>query len=263
MQVNHRIINTYGLIGKSLSHSFSRSYFTEKFERLDLKDHVYRNFEVEDEGGLIRFRESVKNDFLPTAQDKPKEALRGLNVTIPYKQAIINVLDEVSEEAKTIGAVNTVVIDGDQWYGHNTDAFGFAKSLQPLLPVKGNALVLGTGGASLAIRYVLESLSIPYLVVSRNPKGTYQIGYKDIDKSIVQSVGMIVNCTPVGTYPNTERAVSIPYQYLNQGHICYDLVYNPSETLFMKKARYQGATAVNGHEMLVQQAEQAWSLWNQ
>ncbi len=258
-QIPHSI---FGLIGKRLDYSFSRAYFTEKFEQLQLKDHQYRNFELSSEEELVRFRESMTyQPATKTTSGKP-EILRGLNVTIPYKQSMLNVVDVVSEEAKAIGAINTVVIEDNVWTGHNTDAYGFGKSLQPFLPFSKNALILGTGGASKAVAYTLESLSIPYLFVSRDADKENTIGYPTVNKDVLNQVSLIVNTTPLGTHPDVNNAPPIPYEHLTNQHVLYDLVYNPSLTLFMKKGQQHGAQVCNGYQMLVQQAEKSWELWN-
>jgi shikimate dehydrogenase len=254
--------SVFGLIGVRLDYSFSRAYFSQKFEELKLKDHEYRNFELSSEEELFRFRESVTyNREQRTTQGKP-EILRGLNVTIPYKESMLKVVDNISEEAQSIGAINTIVIEDNIWTGHNTDAYGFAKSLEPFLPINGNALILGTGGASKAIAYTLESLQIPYLKVSRSPEDEHTIDYKSLNKDVISQVKLIINTTPVGTHPDIAQSPSIPYEFIGKQHLLYDLVYNPSLTLFMKKGLQQGAKATNGYQMLVHQAERAWELWN-
>ncbi len=261
-QIPHSI---FGLIGKRLDYSFSKAYFTEKFERIKLDDHHYRNFEIGSEEELLRFRESVIYNNLSRTTDGKPEILRGLNVTIPYKESILEILDEISGEAKAIGAVNTITIEDNIWTGHNTDAYGFAKSLEPHLPIKGNALILGTGGASKAIAYTLEALQIPYLYVSRTPtpQGDYEIPYDLVDKELLKDIGLIVNTTPLGTYPDVDTAPNLPYKHLQKGTVLQDLTYNPANTLFMKKGTIHGAVAINGYQMLVQQAERAWELWNE
>lgn len=261
MEKNPYPRSVFGLIGKRLDYSFSRAYFSEKFERVGLDDHEYRNFEIENVDGLLRFRESVKYDPQSRTTNGKNEIIRGLNVTIPYKEAIMEILDEVSEEAKTIGAVNTIVIEDNLWTGHNTDAYGFAKSLAPFLPLTKNALILGTGGASKAVAFVLESMQIPYLLVSREPHGDFQIGYDQV-REILGDVELIVNTTPLGTHPDVDQAPALPYELLNKKHILYDLVYNPANTLFMKQGARNGARVINGSEMLRWQAERAWELWN-
>jgi shikimate dehydrogenase len=173
-------------------------------------------------------------------------------------------LDHITPEAETIGAVNTVVIEDNVWTGHNTDAYGFGKSLEPFAPITKNALILGTGGASKAIAYTLEALQIPYLKVSRNPDpdDDYMIDYKAVNKDLMQLVSLIVNTTPLGTHPDIDTCAPIPYEFLTKEHVLYDLTYNPQNTLFMKKGAVQGARVTNGGVMLVHQAEKAWELWN-
>lgn len=253
----------FGLLGERLDYSFSRAYFSEKFERLQLNDHEYKNFEILSAGDLVRFRESVTYNSLTRTTQGKNEILRGLNVTIPYKEAIMDVLDHIDPTAQTIGAVNTIVIEDNIWTGHNTDAYGFGKSLTPFLPLSKNALILGTGGASKAVSYALESMQIPYLHVSRNPKNDHTISYTDLDKSLLSNISLIVNTTPVGTFPDLEKCPEIPYKLLDNTQVLYDLVYNPSQTLFMKLGIQQGCKAVNGYQMLVYQAERSWELWNE
>jgi len=261
---NRKIPNSiFGILGLRLDYSFSKAYFTEKFERLKLDDHEYRNFELGSEEELLRFRESVIYNDLSRTTNGKAEIVRGLNVTIPYKETVMQLLDELSPEAKAIGAVNTIAIENNIWTGHNTDCYGFAKSLEPHLPIKGNALILGTGGASKAIAYTLEALQIPYLYVSRNPTGDYEIPYDKIDKDLLKDIGLIVNTTPLGTHPNVDEAPNLPYEHLNKGTVLHDLTYNPANTLFMKKGSAYDATGLNGYQMLVHQAERAWEIWNE
>ncbi|WP_438969517.1 shikimate dehydrogenase family protein [Nonlabens sp.] len=254
--------SVFGLIGERLDYSFSRAYFNEKFEKLKLDDHSYKNFEMSRDFLLSRFRESVTyNKHLRTTNGK-NEIIRGLNVTIPYKQDVLEIVDELSEEAKVIGAINTITIEDNIWTGHNTDCYGFGKSLESYLPIKKNALILGTGGASKAIAYTLEALKIPYLFVSRNPKDEFTIDYKSINKEVMDMVSLIINTTPLGVIPDVHLKPDLPYELINESHILYDLVYNPSLTLFMKLGQQQGAKVTNGYQMLVHQAEKAWELWN-
>lgn len=256
--------SVFGLLGKRLDYSFSRAYFSEKFEKLKLHDHVYRNFEIPSAGDLVRFRESITYNSTTQTTNGVHEIVRGFNVTIPYKEAIMPLLDHITPEAETIGAVNTVVIEDNLWTGHNTDAYGFGKSLEPFAPIAKNALILGTGGASKAIAYTLEALQIPNLKVSRNPDpdDDYMIDYKAVNKDLMQLVSLIVNTTPLGTHPDVDTCAPIPYEFLTKEHVLYDLTYNPQNTLFMKKGAVQGARVTNGGVMLVQQAEKAWELWN-
>lgn len=254
--------SVFGLIGERLDYSFSRAYFSEKFEKLKLNDHSYKNFEMNKDFLLSRFRESVTYDKKTRTTNGKNEIIRGLNVTIPYKQEVLKIVDNLSEEAQIIGAINTITIEDNIWTGHNTDCYGFAKSLEPFLPIKKNALILGTGGASKAVAYTLEALQIPYLFVSRNPVDEFSIDYNSINKEVLDMVSLIINTTPLGVSPDVHLKPDLPYELINESHIMYDLVYNPSLTLFMKLGQQQGAKVTNGYQMLVQQAEKAWELWN-
>lgn len=236
----------FGLIGRTLGHSFSQRYFTEKFRREGI-DAEYRNYEMPDASGVLSLIESTPN-------------LVGLNVTIPYKKDVIPMLRSLSNEAREIGAVNVIRIA--DMCGFNTDVVGFRESLRPLLqPHHTRALVLGTGGASLAVRHGLKQLGIEVLGVSRTPHAGL-LTYADIDADILSSYTVIVNCTPLGTYPNVDTCPDIPYHLLTQRHLLFDLVYNPEETLFMRRGREQGAVVKNGYEMLILQAEAAWKIWH-
>jgi len=241
----------FGLVGKNISYSFSKKYFIEKFENLNLKKYSYFNFdipEIEEFPFLLYHRE---------------EDFRGLNVTIPYKQSIIKYLDDISEEVKQIGAVNTIKITNDnKLIGYNTDVYGFTKSIQPLLNSESKkALILGTGGASKAIAYALKKMNIVVEFVTRN-NHHQGILYSDLTKEILQNHQIIINCTPVGTFPNIEDKPQIPYQFITENHIVFDLIYNPEETAFLKSAKKQGAIVKNGLEMLQLQAEKSWEIWN-
>ena len=247
--MNNRI--KFGIIGKDISYSFSRNYFQEKFKKLGLNTYQYYNFdipEIEEFPFLLYHRE---------------DEFRGLNVTIPYKEAIIKYLDEVESEAQKIGAVNTIkVTDDNKLVGYNTDVYGFQKSIEPLLKSHHKkALILGTGGASKAIAYVFKKLNIDYKFVSRNEIEN-MLTYEMLDTEIMGDYSIIVNCTPVGTHPNIENAPPIPYQYLSDKHLLYDLIYNPAETKFLQKGKKHGASIKNGMEMLELQAEKAWEIWN-
>tara|TARA_B100000949_G_scaffold177633_1_gene158442 strand:- start:13944 stop:14675 length:732 start_codon:yes stop_codon:yes gene_type:complete len=241
-------MNRFGLLGRNISYSFSQGYFTEKFKGLGLKDHSYENFDIQNMDGF-------KNVL---AQDN----LKGLNVTIPYKQDIIPFLDELDEKAAKIGAVNTIQFSEKGLKGFNTDAYGFQKSLEPFLkPHHKNALILGTGGASKAVRFVLDELGIANTYVSRSKKeGQYT--YNELDQSILEKNTLIINCTPLGTYPNIEDKPALPYQYIGPDHLLYDLIYNPEKTSFLAMGEANGATICNGLKMLEQQAEKAWEIWN-
>lgn len=240
-----------GLLGKNISYSFSRNYFAEKFKNDRITDEFcYDNFDIQ---SINEFSEVLKNN----------PDLIGMNVTIPYKQEVIPFLDNLSNNAKEIGAVNTIKVSPDgNLIGHNTDYFGFTESLKPLLePHHKKALILGTGGAAKAIAYGLKQLSIDFQYVSRK-KTDERISYSELDKDIFDEYQIIINCSPIGTFPNIEDCPDIPYQYFTSKHIAYDLIYNPEKTTFLAKAEAQEATIKNGYEMLVLQAEKAWEIWN-
>jgi len=240
-----------GLVGQNLGHSFSKSFFHEKFNKLDLPFHTYSNFEFEDESALALF---LLDEVFK---------LNGFNITIPYKETIIPYLDELDKSAKNIQAVNTVLVKKNRLIGFNTDVYGFETSLTPILTeIPKAALILGTGGASKAVAFALKLLGITYQFVSRFPKNNEFLAYENLDKDTFDVHQIIINCTPIGMYPNLNECPNIPYQYLNQDHIVYDLVYNPLESLFLKKAKYQGASIINGLLMLQFQAERAWEIWN-
>ena len=239
----------YGIIGYPLGHSFSRGFFTEKFTRESI-DAQYLNFEIPDVAML--------SDVL---RDNPE--LRGLNVTLPHKQAVIPLLDEMSEEAMEIGAVNVIRVRNGKLKGFNSDIIGFTNSIKPLLqPHHRKALVLGTGGASKAIRVGLNRLGIEWTYVSRSPREG-MLTYADLTPKLMQDYTVIVNCSPVGMFPKVDAAPAIPYELLSPQHLLFDCVYNPEETLFMKKGREQGATVKNGLEMLHLQAAASWNFWNE
>ena len=238
----------FGLIGKTLSHSFSKSFFTDKFSK-ESTDAVYENIELEDI--------SQVKEILASGE------FSGLNVTIPYKQQIIPFLDELSTEASQIGAVNTIVFRDGESIGYNTDAHGFHQSIKPFLTNKHErALILGTGGASLAVAYVLRNIGIDVKFVSRDPKDG-QFSYSEINSHMVNAFKLIVNCTPLGTFPNVEDCVDFPFEYLTEDHLCVDLIYNPSETKFLRLSKENGASILNGESMLKEQALKAWQLWNE
>lgn len=242
-------MKTYGLIGKTLSHSFSKAYFTEKFTKENIGAQ-YLNFELP---SIDAFKNLIES-----------QNLDGLNVTIPYKESIISYLDELDETAAKIGAVNTIqFLANGKLKGYNTDVFGFAQSIKPFLNLHHErALILGTGGASKAIEYVLNELGIKTLFVSRNPEGKNQIAYTDLNEHYLNAFKLIVNTTPVGTHPNIDECPNIPYEHLSSEHLVVDLVYNPEETLFLKKARRKTSLALNGLSMLKHQAEKAYDIWN-
>jgi len=241
----------FGLVGKAIDYSFSRGYFKDKFEREGLP-HRYDNFDI-----------SSIDDLLPIVAQTPK--LKGLNVTIPYKEAVIPLLDVMDKRAKAIGAVNTIrVTKTQQLIGYNTDYLGFKKSLEAYLSVAHkNALILGTGGASKAVAYALDTMNITYDFVSRTSNTPSKFFYTDLTKDIISSYPIIINCTPIGTYPNVNSCPDIPYEGIGPNHICYDLIYNPEQTKFLSCGELQGAIAINGLEMLKIQAEEAWKIWMQ
>lgn len=237
----------FGLIGKDISYSFSKNYFTLKFKKLGLNDYEYVNFDLK---SIDEFKDLISKE------------LKGLNVTIPYKESIINFLDEIDDEAKLIGAVNTIKIDKrGRLTGFNTDVYGFEESLKPKLKKSHKkALVLGTGGASKAVCYVLDKLKIDYLLVSRSPEKT-QISYTDLNRSLLEKYTIIINCTPLGTYPKVEEYPKIPYDCITKKHLLYDLIYNPEKTQFLKEGEKRGADISNGLKMLELQAEKSWKIW--
>ena len=241
-----------GLLGKNISYSFSRGYFTEKFRNEGLLDHEYVNFDIQ----------SI-NEF-PKVIHQFKHHLKGLNVTIPYKQDISSYLDYVHEVAKEVGAVNTIgITEKRKLKGYNTDVIGFENSLKPLLKKRHKrALILGTGGASKAVAYVLNNLGIKYLKVSRHPKKKEEISYSALNKQLFTTCTIIVNCTPLGTFPRVALKPNIPYKYLNESHLLYDLIYNPQITSFLKEGKERGSQIKNGLEMLELQAEASWRIWN-
>jgi len=237
----------YGLIGYPLTHSFSPDWFAEKFAAEGI-DAVYKAYPLEN-------IESI-NDLLANYP------LKGLNVTIPYKKDVVEFLDHISPAVEKIGAVNCIDIRNGKRYGHNTDVIGFGKSLTPLLqPHHTKALILGTGGAAQAVKYVLDMLSIEYQSVSRN-RSEESLAYEDITKELIAQYPLIINTTPLGMLPNTDIAPEIPYHVLTEKHLLYDLIYNPVETKFLRLGKKYGAAIKNGHEMLILQAEASWEIWN-
>lgn len=242
-------MDKYGIIGYPLGHSFSRAFFTEKFQREHI-DAEYVNFEI------------PSADMLPgIVQANPN--LRGLNVTLPHKEAVIPMLDELSDEAKEIGAVNVIRVRDGRLKGFNSDIIGFMDSIRPLLkPWHQHALVLGTGGASRAIRVGLQRLGIEWTYVSRTP-APGRLTYTDLTPDLMEHYQVIVNCSPVGMFPHVDACPDIPYRLLTDRHLLYDLVYNPQETLFLKRGAERGAAVKNGLEMLHLQALASWRFWNE
>ena len=243
-------IKLFGLIGRNIDYSFSRKYFSEKFKKNNLNDCVYLNYDLKE-----------INDFNKIINKNP--SLKGLNVTIPYKKTIIPFLDELSDEAKAINAVNTIVFESSgRKIGHNTDYLGFNKALKEKCKSRPeSALILGSGGASEAVKYVLNKIGCDFKIVSRHPDKN-QIGYYQITKEIIKKTKLIINTTPVGTYPKINEAPNIPYKYLDSEHLLFDLIYNPRETEFLKRGKTNGCRITNGYKMLEYQAEKSWGLWS-
>ncbi|HEX5151363.1 MAG TPA: shikimate dehydrogenase [Parafilimonas sp.] len=239
----------YGLIGFPLSHSFSQRYFTEKFSRENINDTVFLNFSI-----------PKIEDVAVIFSDHPQ--LKGLAVTIPYKKSVIKYLDETDEVVKEISACNCVKIDAHAKTGYNTDVIGFERSFaKNLKPHHTKGLVLGTGGAASAVKFVLQKIGIEYLVVSRTASEK-TISYNDITSEMLSEHPVIINCTPLGTYPNIQDAPPLPYRFLNASHYLFDLVYNPLVTKFLQYGKNVNCTIQNGYEMLVIQAEENWKIWN-
>lgn len=239
----------FGLIGFPLSHSFSKNYFTEKFSHLGLKDHVYELYQIENIDKLP--------EIIATHPD-----LVGLNVTIPYKQEVLKYLDKLMMP-EGLSAANCIRINNGVLEGYNTDVVGFEKSFSSLLrPHHTRALVLGNGGATAAVVHVLKKLNIEYKVVSRQLHGLSSLTYYDVNEQVISENQVIINTTPVGTFPNVDRCPNIPYQFIGPNHYLYDLIYNPAKTLFLQKGEERGATIKNGYEMLEIQAEESWAIWN-
>jgi shikimate dehydrogenase len=240
----------FGLLGRSINYSFSKGYFTEKFSNENFENCTYENFDIPE---INFFTELIKNN----------PDLKGLNVTIPYKETVIPFLDKLSKKATIIGAVNTIKFTKKgKLKGYNTDYYGFKKSLDPLLqPHHKKALILGTGGASKGVAFALDQLGITYTFVSREATEN-SIDYTRLNATTFDNYTLIINCTPVGTSPNIDLFPSIPYEFLTEKHIAFDLIYNPAQTQFLKKAAAQGAQTKNGLDMLIFQAEKAWSVWN-
>lgn len=243
-------MRTYGIIGYPLEHSFSQKYFTDKFNR-DGLDCIYKVFAIKDIAQLS----------LIIAADGD---LKGLNVTIPHKQSVLEFLDDASHLPKTLNACNCIkVIDG-KLVGYNTDVIGFERSLIPLLKHHHeHALILGHGGAAQAVKFVLDKLNIPYSIVGRHLYKDTSMTYGDLTRDIIQQHKLIINTTPLGTFPDVKSFPNIPYKYLTKEHLLYDLVYNPEKTEFLRNGEERKAEIKNGYEMLVLQAEEAWKIWNE
>jgi shikimate dehydrogenase len=238
----------FGLVGKNIEYSFSKIYFEKKFSKN--KNYTHFNYENFDIKNISEIKDiyRIKN-------------LSGLNITIPYKEKIIPYLDHLTPTAQKIGAVNTVIFKNDKTIGDNTDVIGFERALEVFVGsfIK-KALVLGSGGASKAIEYVLRKNRIDLIIVSRNPNKN-EINYIDLNQELINNYPLIINCTPLGTFPKIEGLPKIPYDYINSKNYLFDLIYNPKETKFMKKGIDKGANVCNGHNMLIQQAEASWKLW--
>jgi len=244
-------MNVYGLIGYPLGHSFSKQYFTEKFEKEGIRDCMFESFPI-----------PVIEEFPALLKSCP--ALKGLSVTIPYKEQVLQYVDEWSDDVKVIGATNSIKVDNGKLTAYNTDVAGFEISFSKLLqPHHKKALVLGTGGASKAVQFVLNKLSIEFLVVTRNKEGKrHFITYNQMNEALLKDFNVIINCTPVGMYPNEYTAPDVPYHLISDSYYLYDLVYKPAETLFLKNGKERGAVVQNGYEMLLLQAEESWRIWN-
>ena len=240
-------MRNFGVIGAHLTHSFSPDYFASKFKQLGLNDCTYLPLEMESIHSIQRVVETNK--------------LNGFNVTIPFKQSIIPYLDSISPEAAAINAVNTVIVKAGQLHGTNTDYMGFANSLSKhLTSHHKNALIFGTGGSSKAIKFVLKSWGIQYILVSRSSQGDFT--YDQLTSQLIEEHTIIVNATPRGMYPHVDDCIALPFDALSAKHICYDLIYNPAETQFLKNAKAQQATVISGLEMLTIQADKSWDIWN-
>ena len=242
----------YGLIGKSLKHSYSKNFFEELFEKNEFKAQ-YENLEFDSEE-LLRF-------FF----DKELYEYKGLNVTIPYKEEVLSLLDEIHIEAEEIGAVNTIKIKKNKCIGYNTDVYGFQRSIKPFLTNKHEkALVIGTGGASKAVHYVLKKLGIEVLFISRQGTGAdNRFSYDSMNQNMIDACKLIVNCSPVGMAPYHDEELNFPYNFLASEHLVVDLIYNPEKTLFLQKSEKNGAATLNGMSMLKEQALKSWEIWNE
>jgi len=245
-------MRTFGIIGFPLSHSFSQHYFTQKFEQEGIADAVFKNYAIKDIDEL--------ENVLAT-----EPMLQGLAVTIPYKKAVLPFLNTATEAVDQMGACNCIRIKDYRLIGHNTDVIGFEESFKPhLQPHHTKALVLGSGGAAAAVEYVLQKLNIGYLIVSRRALPEKNIiDYKAVNAALLEQYNVIINCTPLGTYPNTDDAPELPYHLLTSQHYLFDLVYNPPLTKFLALGQAQGATIQNGYDMLTIQAEHNWRIWNE
>lgn len=248
MNTTHK--KQFGLLGRNINYSFSRGYFNDKFKNENIENCSYVNFDIPE-----------ITDYPSIIKSNPD--LKGMNVTIPYKEQVLPYLDKLSKKAALIGAVNTIkVTKKGKFKGYNTDYFGFMESIKPLLQSHHKkALILGTGGASKGVAFALNELGIAYTFVSREAKNKI-LDYSQIDATIFDNHQIIINTSPIGTSPNIEAFPIIPYEFFTENHIAYDLIYNPAETAFLKKAKEKGALIKNGSDMLVFQAEESWRIWN-
>ena len=245
-------MNKYGLIGYPLGQSFSKKFFSNKFKKENINAE-YINFEIDN---INKFPNIIKDN----------KNIIGLNVTIPYKEQVIPFIDELDTEAEKIGAINTirVIKNNNKIYtkGYNTDVYGFEESLKPFLKIHHTkALILGTGGASKAVKYVLNKLDIEFKIVSRTKTDSI-LSYNDITNELLSEYTLIVNSTPLGMFPKINEYPTLPYNNITDKHLFFDLIYNPTETIFLKKAKDKNATIINGEEMLIKQAQKAWKIWN-
>ena len=241
----------FGLLGKNISYSFSRKYFSEKFQKLGLNDFKYSNLdipEIEEFPFLLYHRE---------------DEYQGINVTIPYKESVMRYLHEIDEDALKIGAVNTIKVTNDnKLYGYNTDFYGFQKSIEPFIQKHHKkALILGTGGASKAIAYALQKMDISYKFVSRSAAEDKFL-YSMLNQQVMEEYTVIINCTPIGTFPDVDEAPKIPFEFITEKHLLFDLIYNPEQSKFLREGLKRGAAIKNGFEMLELQAEKSWEIWN-
>jgi len=241
-------MKTFGLIGEKLDYSFSKTFFDEYIKKNSV-DAEFINLEIPSVDAVI---EVFKKD------------ISGLTVTIPYKETIIPFLDEITSEAKEIGAVNVIQFKEGKRIGHNSDAYGFKQSIKPFLTnLHERALILGTGGASKAVAYVFKSIGIDVIFCSRNPSGPKEFSYDLLNEHMVNACKVIINCTPIGTFPNVDESIDFPFQFLTKDHLVVDLIYNPAKTKFLQKAEEGGVTILNGESMLKEQALKAWEIWNE
>ncbi|MFM2227562.1 MAG: hypothetical protein RL664_905 [Bacteroidota bacterium] len=263
-------MRTFGLLGKSLKHSFSQTYFTSKFQRKVIAKDVVQDATQDSAKDVAQDASrggryiNIELDSIDNIRDRKElQGLNGFNVTIPYKQEIITHLDEITPEAKAIGAVNCVEIIDGRWIGHNTDYIGFKRTLLPLIENRvENALILGTGGASLAVAYVLKELGIRFFFVSRNPQNEQTCSYEQVTPLLLEKCKLIVNTTPVGQFPQGDEKPDLPYSSLTDQHVLYDLIYNPETTAFLQEGISRGTRYCNGRSMLEIQADESYKIWN-